>query len=74
MICSYLFITYLFSFLAYKSLDLFTLKVHHGGCIFKEIGIVVYAYGKVDFYDWVNKDDLSLKELDDILKTLGYVS
>ena len=47
MICSYLFITYLFSFLAYKSLDLFTLKVHHGGCIFKEIGIVVYAYGKV---------------------------
>ena len=64
----------MFLFLADKCPYLFTLKVHHGGDIFKEKGIVLYVDDKVDFYDWVNKDYLSLKELDGILKTLGYVS
>ncbi|XP_062024551.1 uncharacterized protein LOC133740625 [Rosa rugosa] len=47
--------------------DYFTVKVYHGGCIRDS----KYVGGKVDFYDNVDKDRMSLVEVDNMVRQLN---
>ena len=52
--------------------DFFTIKVFHGGRFSEEKGRKCYVGGTVSYFDWNDKDKMSLIELDDIAKRLGY--
>ncbi|KAB2628899.1 hypothetical protein D8674_033694 [Pyrus ussuriensis x Pyrus communis] len=48
--------------------DLFTIKMYHGGQLSEDF----YVGGKVDFFDYCDKDFMSLLEVDNIVEELGY--
>ena len=49
-----------------------TLKIHHGGGLFKEDGILSYCDGKVTHVDWVNSEEISFANLEGIVYDIGY--
>ena len=51
--------------------NLFTLKIHHGGLFTKQPGRQ-YIQGKMNFVDLVDGDELSVHEIDAMVKELGY--
>ncbi|KAB2594620.1 hypothetical protein D8674_036800 [Pyrus ussuriensis x Pyrus communis] len=48
--------------------ELFTIKIYHGG----ELSDDFYVGGKVDFFDFCDKDFMSLVEVDNMVEELGY--
>ena len=49
-----------------------TLKIHHGGALFEDRGLISYRGGETMFLDWVSTDYISLLELEYFAKKLGY--
>ena len=48
--------------------DLFTIKMYHGGQLSEDF----YVGGNEDFFDYCDKDFMSLLEVDNIVEELGY--
>ncbi|KAJ9565732.1 hypothetical protein OSB04_001698, partial [Centaurea solstitialis] len=63
-------LTFVFDFVEHYP-DLFTLKIHHGGLFTKRPGRQ-YIQGKINYVDLVNGDELSMHEIDTMVKELGY--
>ncbi|RXH86773.1 hypothetical protein DVH24_022046 [Malus domestica] len=56
------------TFPTYGNNELFTIKMYHSGQLSEDF----YVGGKVDFFDYCDKDFMSLLEVDDMVEELGY--
>ena len=48
------------------------MKLHHGGTIYNEGGILSYEGGDVSYMDWVDSGYVAFIDLEDIAVDLGY--